>query len=159
MADYIWTWGLKNNPTGLFRFCKLSYYLWAEKMKTNHSTELPEWFMVVAQAFSYEAFLVQSANRIHLPVDISSPKIWGPPVWKLIRETADVFRIRRKKKIIRWFRILSTLLPCETCRANFSRILIQSTPRAAAISNKEEYQDYLDYLKSQVDSHVKKTSP
>ena len=50
-------------------------------------------------------------------------KIWGAPGWLFLHCIAFNYTPEKHKDYERFFRVLATVLPCKTCRDNYTRII------------------------------------
>jgi len=145
MTCVLWTYGLQYNPDQLRTFARLNDRLWNKRQ---------------AQAFSgattTEAFRAMAQSVPRCP-QLGTPKQWGPPVWKLIHDTAELFRTRRRKIHILWLFILGTLLPCEKCRTNFSALLrsTESVRRLRRVTTREDFRKFCFFIHKEVSKHKK----
>lgn len=90
------------------------------------------------------------------------PKIWGPMFWRVMRKIACQYPVANPKLSTRqaaqaFYESLTELLPCSTCRSNYTDLL-DRFPIEDNLDSCASLQNWVETIRTEVDKHAKKPS-
>ena len=80
-------------------------------------------------------------------------KIWGPPAWFFLHLIAQNYSPQRKSEYLKFFNSLTGVLPCGSCRDNYSKIL-KEIPIEGALKTRELLVRWLFMVHNRVQSDI-----
>jgi hypothetical protein len=88
-------------------------------------------------------------------------EFWGPPLWRSWHAVAANYSTDRKPFYVQFEKSLAGLLPCASCRSNFSETLEQVKAKMLGdpYKNRMEYFYYVYLVHDAVNAKLNKASP
>tara|TARA_Y100000816_G_C26062654_1_gene558148 strand:- start:583 stop:1077 length:495 start_codon:yes stop_codon:yes gene_type:complete len=86
-------------------------------------------------------------------------KVWGAPAWLFLHCIAFNYLPDKKKKYIKFFKSLADVLPCKTCRDNYSHIIYNSKYKIdndSIFKNRRSFSKWLFLIHNKVQRDIYK---
>jgi hypothetical protein len=86
----------------------------------------------------------------------SSPKRWGPHMWRLMFACANLYTPEHRDLFRAWLKSLRYLLPCVKCAGHYRRMLSGSKDKWKLVSTNTELVEYIAWMHAKVKRRVQK---
>jgi hypothetical protein len=85
----------------------------------------------------------------------SSPKKWGPHMWRLMFKCAELYTPEHRGLFRAWLKSLRYLLPCMKCAGHYKRMLTASKAKWKSVTTSEELVKYIEWMHAKVARRVR----
>ena len=86
----------------------------------------------------------------------SSPKKWGPYMWRLMFACANLYTPEHRQLFRAWLKSLRYLLPCLKCAQHYRRMLTSSKHRWKSVQTGADLVEYIEWMHNKVKRRVQK---
>lgn len=132
-----------------YRFFKSFLGILNKKIKNDFNNT-----NVLANRVSLTKFMLRHNIRLNVAAVnwLKNPRLWGPPVWKMLYELAENFSPSKKQLFYTFVSQLGSLLPCAKCGQNFNRLVDQTKTSWNTINSRNEMTRFIKSLHVQVNT-------
>ena len=83
-------------------------------------------------------------------------KVWGAPAWLFLHCIAFNYTPERAKDYMIFFKSLSNVLPCKTCRQNYKKLITSGTLRlkSSVFKNRKSFSRWLFLLHNKIQKDI-----